>query len=70
MIKEFISDLGGPEYVAAELTKMGKDRELNPKAVRQWFADGAIPYRWRLHLGAIAKRKKIRNIPQEIKPYL
>lgn len=69
MLKQFIADLGGPEIVAAEVSKMAH-ASLNARAVYQWHYDHTIPHRWRFHVAKLAKKRRLKDVPPEIKAFM
>lgn len=69
MIRPFIAKLGGPKIVATEVSADSRET-LKPKSVSQWGLDGAIPHRWRLYLARLAKKKKIKDVPPEIRGFM
>lgn len=69
MIRSFIERLGGTKAVAAQISELS-GRPLNAKAVAEWARTDSVPQRWGFHVAKLAKKKKIKDIPAEIKGFL
>lgn len=68
MIKQFLSQLGKPKEIAAAITTMS-GQKCTVGSVYQWPYENEIPQRWRYYVAKLAKSKKAKNIPPEIKRY-
>lgn len=74
IVKPFINVLGGPKAVAEAVNALAdlheSDRALKPKSVSQWGCENTIPHRWRLYVAKLAKKKKIKEVPPEIRSFM
>ncbi len=69
MLKNFMSELGGPRAIAAYLADAtGKTVTVN--AVYQWPYREEVPERWRFFIAKLAKKKKIKEVPPEIRSFM
>lgn len=69
MLKIFMAALGGPSKIASDLAEMsGRRVEIN--SVYQWPHRGKVPVRWCFYVGKLAKKKKIKNVPAEVREFM
>lgn len=69
MVRPFLTQLGGPKAVADEVAAMSGNA-LKAKAVSQWGYEGTVPHRWRPFVAKLAKKKKIKDVPPEIRSFM
>lgn len=69
MLKTFLKELGGVSKVTADL-QLVSGHEIEENAVYQWSYRDTIPHRWRFHVAKLAKKKKIKDVPPEVKEFM
>lgn len=71
MLKNFIKALGGPEAVAKAIAGMNPPKgPPSDRAVYQWHYDGTVPQRWCYFVAKIAKKKKVTDVPPEVRSFM
>lgn len=71
MVKEFIETLGGAESVAKAIAAMNApNKSPSKRAVYQWHYDGTVPQRWCYFVAKLAKKKKIKDVPPEVRRFM
>lgn len=69
MIKTFLSQIGSPREIAEQLEAIS-GRTCTTVAVYQWPSDDKISEKWLPWLARIAKKKKLKNIPPEVRRFM
>lgn len=69
MINTFLNQLGGISYVAKALTELTGE-PVKDNAVYQWPHRETIPHKWRFYLAKLAKKQRVKTVPEELKPFM
>lgn len=69
MVRPFLNQLGKPKEIADQVSLMSGEA-LNAKAVCQWGYDGKVPHRWCPFIAKLAKKKRVKNVPPELKVHM